>query len=153
MSKLKRVLAFDFGASSGRAMLGIYDGETIELKEIHRFSNEPVIVGDTMYWDTLRLFHEIKQGLLKAKHEGGFESVAIDTWGVDFGLLDMEGKLIENPIHYRDTRTQGMIEEAFSIIQKDEFYKKNRNTIYGVKYSISITFISKKSTSHIRANQ
>lgn len=124
MSNLKSVLAFDFGASSGRAMLGIFDGEKIKLKEIHRFSNDPVIIGDTMYWDTLRLFHEIKQGLLKAKHQGGFESVAIDTWGVDFGLLDMERKLIENPIHYRDSRTQGMIEEAFCIIPKDEFYKK-----------------------------
>ena len=75
--KEKRVLAFDFGASSGRAMLGIYDGSRIRLEEIHRFSNDPVFVGGTMYWDVLRLFHEIKQGLIKARLAGGFDSVGI----------------------------------------------------------------------------
>lgn len=119
----KRVLAFDFGASSGRAMIGIYNGETIEIKEIHRFTNDPVIVNGVMYWDTLRLFHEIKQGLIKAKHAGGFDSIGIDTWGVDFGLLDKDGRLLENPIHYRDERTKGMIEESFKLLPKDEFYK------------------------------
>ncbi len=123
MSDIKKVLAFDFGASSGRAMIGAFDGDKIELKEIHRFSNDPVMVGDTMYWDTLRLFHEIKQGLLKAKHAGGFDSLAIDTWGVDFGLIDEYGKLVENPIHYRDIRTEGMIEESFKLIAKEEFYE------------------------------
>ncbi|NLJ89755.1 MAG: rhamnulokinase [Clostridiales bacterium] len=124
MANVKRVLAFDFGASSGRAMIGAFDGDKIELTEIHRFSNDPVIVGDTMYWDTLRLFHEIKQGILKAKHAGGFDSLAIDTWGVDFGLIDEFGKLVENPIHYRDKRTEGMIEEAFKLIPRDDFYKE-----------------------------
>ena len=88
MAETRRVLAFDFGASSGRAMIGEYDGEKITLKEVHRFSNDPVIVGDTMHWDTLRLFYEVKQGMIKAKHAGGFQSIAVDTWGVDFGLLD-----------------------------------------------------------------
>lgn len=124
MANVKRVLAFDFGASSGRAMIGAFDGEKIELTEIHRFSNDPVIVGDTMYWDTLRLFHEIKQGILKAKHAGGFDSLAIDTWGVDFGLIDEFGKLVENPIHYRDARTEGMVEEAFELIARDDFYEE-----------------------------
>lgn len=119
----KKVLAFDFGASSGRAMIGSFDGEKIELEEIHRFSNDPVIVNGTMYWDILRLFHEIKQGLIKAKHHGGFESLAIDTWGVDFGLLDEEGRLLENPIHYRDNRTKGMIEKSLEKISKEEFYR------------------------------
>lgn len=119
----KRVLAFDFGASSGRAMIGIYNGETIEIEEIHRFTNDPVIVNGVMYWDTLRLFHEIKQGLIKAKHAGGFDSIGIDTWGVDFGLLDKDGRLLENPIHYRDERTKGMIEESFKLLPKDEFYQ------------------------------
>lgn len=124
MANVKRVLAFDFGASSGRAMIGAFDGDKIELTEIHRFSNDPVIVGDTMYWDTLRLFHEIKQGILKAKHAGGFDSLAIDTWGVDFGLIDEFGKLVENPIHYRDARTEGMVEEAFELIARDDFYEE-----------------------------
>ena len=86
-----QVLAFDFGASSGRAMLGRYDGKTIIQEEIHRFPNEPVNVAGTLYWDVLRLFHEIKQGLTKASKKS-FISVGIDTWGVDFGLLDKRGK-------------------------------------------------------------
>ena len=123
----KRVLAFDFGASSGRAMLGtLVDGE-IHIKEIHRFANEPVIVHKTMYWDTLRLFHEIKQGIRKAKLEGGFDSIGIDTWGVDFGLLDKDGNLLENSIHYRDTRTKGMMEESFRLLDKDTFYQITGN--------------------------
>lgn len=125
----KRILAFDFGASSGRAMIGIYDGNTIKLEEIHRFSNDPVIVNDIMYWDTLRLFHEIKQGIIKAKNSGGFDSIGIDTWGVDFGLLDKDGNLLENPIHYRDKRTQGMLEESFKRISKEEFYKITGNQL------------------------
>ncbi|MBQ2759045.1 MAG: rhamnulokinase [Clostridia bacterium] len=119
---MKRVLAFDFGASSGRAILGIFDGKKITLNEVHRFSNDPVSVGGTFYWDVLRLFHEIKQGILKAKQAGGFDSIGIDTWGVDFGLIDKKGYLLENPVHYRDKRNQGMIEEAEKYISKDELY-------------------------------
>ena len=119
---MKRVLAFDFGASSGRAILGSFDGEKITLNEVHRFSNDPVSVGGTFYWDVLRLFHEIKQGILKAKQAGGFDSIGIDTWGVDFGLINKKGFLLENPVHYRDKRNQGMIEEAEKYISKDELY-------------------------------
>ncbi len=119
---MKNVLAFDFGASSGRAIIGKFDGEKITLEEIHRFSNDPVNVGGTMYWDVLRLFHEIKQGIIKAKNAGGFDCIGIDTWGVDFGLLDKQGCLIENPVHYRDTRTAGIIEETEKYIGKKEIY-------------------------------
>ena len=122
----KKVLAIDFGASSGRAIVGTFDGERITLEEIHRFSNDPVILGGTMYWDVLRLFHEIKQSLIKAKPYD-VESVAIDTWGVDFGLLDKDGRLIDNPVHYRDARTNGMLDEAFKLISKDDFYKATGN--------------------------
>lgn len=118
----KRVLAFDFGASSGRAILGTLENGKITLKEIHRFSNDPVTVNGTFYWDVLRLFHEIKQGLLKAKREGGFDSIGIDTWGVDFGLLDKNGILLENPVHYRDKRNSGMADEAAKLISKQEMY-------------------------------
>lgn len=118
----KRVLAFDFGASSGRAIIGQFDGGKITLKEVHRFSNDPVSVGGTVYWDVLRLFHEIKQGIIKARMAGGFDSIGIDTWGVDFGLIDSEGRLMENPIHYRDTRTVGLVEEAFKTMPKEKLY-------------------------------
>jgi len=122
MAKTKRVLAFDFGASSGRAIIGVFDGEKITLEEVHRFTNDPVNVQGTIYWDVLRLFHEIKQGITKAKIAGGFDSIGIDTWGVDFGLIDEYGCLLENPIHYRDLRTKGMVEEAFKIMPREELY-------------------------------
>lgn len=118
----KRVLAFDFGASSGRAIIGCFDGEKITLEEVHRFSNDPVSVGGTVYWDVLRLFYEIKQGIIKARMAGGFDSIGIDTWGVDFGLIDAEGKLMENPIHYRDARTVGMVDEAFKTMPREKIY-------------------------------
>ncbi len=119
---IKRVLAIDFGASSGRAILGTFDGTKISLEEVHRFSNDPVKIGDTMYWDVLRLFHEIKQGIIKAKEIGSFDSIGIDTWGVDFGLIDEFGCLLENPVHYRDERTKGLIEECAETIPNSEFY-------------------------------
>lgn len=118
----KRVLAFDFGASSGRAIIGCFDGDKITLEDVHRFSNDPVSVGGTVYWDVLRLFYEIKQGIIKAKIAGGFDSIGIDTWGVDFGLIDSEGKLMENPVHYRDARTVGLVDEAFKTMPKEKLY-------------------------------
>ena len=124
MSDIKQLLAFDFGASSGRAMLGRYDGRRIELEELHRFSNDPVQVGDTLFWDILRLFYEIKQGLIKSKSKGPVDSLGIDTWGVDFGLIDENGYLLENPVHYRDARTQGMMEKVFEIVPKAELYER-----------------------------
>lgn len=132
----RQVLAFDFGASSGRAILGRLENGKIVMEEVYRFSNDPVIVGKTMYWDTLRQFFEIKQGILKAKKQGGFESIGIDTWGVDFGLLDEHGVLLENAVHYRDDRTLGMQDEVFKAIPKDELYSltgnqfENFNTVF-----------------------
>ena len=132
----KQVLAFDFGASSGRAILASLQDQKIVMEEVHRFSNDPVFIGNTMYWDTLRQFFEIKQGMLKAKQKGGFKSVGIDTWGVDFGLLDEHGALLESAVHYRDDRTLGRQEEVFKLMPKDELYEltgiqfENFNTIF-----------------------
>jgi rhamnulokinase/L-fuculokinase len=124
---LKKVLAFDIGASSGRAMLGTFNGDTIEIEEIHRFLNDPVTINGTMYWDILRLFYELKQGLIKAGLKHQIDSIAVDTWGVDFGLLDKAGYLLENPVHYRDKRTKGMLEKAFENISREEFYEITGN--------------------------
>lgn len=118
----KRVLAFDFGASSGRAILGIFDGKKIELKEVHRFGNDPVSINGTVYWDIQRLFFEIKQGMIKAKEAGGFQSIGIDTWGVDFGLLRKDGTLVENPVHYRDKRNDGMVKKSEKYMSKEKLY-------------------------------
>ena len=138
----KKVLAFDFGASSGRAMLGTFDGKQIQMEEIHRFSNDPVVVCGHMYWDILRLFHEVKQSITKAVALGGFDAVGIDTWGVDFGLLSKKGELLQNPLHYRDARTHGVPEKLFETVGKEELYSRTGiqyihfNTIYQFYYLI-----------------
>ena len=140
----KKVLAFDFGASSGRAMLGSFDGERIHIEEVHRFSNDPVIVGGTMYWDVLRLFFEIKQSLIKSKVYGKIDSIGIDTWGVDFALLDEYGQLIENPIHYRDGRTAGMLEKSFEKISKNEFYQITGNQFMEINTAFQLLSLKEK---------
>lgn len=117
-----KVLAFDFGASSGRAIIGNFENNTISIEEIHRFDNDPVMLGNNFHWDILRLFHEIKQGITKAKNYTDFESIGIDTWGVDYGLLTKNNDLIGNPYNYRDSRTVGIPEELESIISKEELY-------------------------------
>ena len=119
------VLAFDFGASSGRAMLGSLEGGKVSVQEIHRFSNDPEIINGMYYWDIIRLFHEIKTGLLKAKAYGGYESVAIDTWGVDFGLLDSEGRLLGNVYHYRNARNEAAAKEFLqNVMPMQELYRR-----------------------------
>ncbi len=136
----KRILAFDFGASSGRAMLGVFDGKKIDVEEIHRFSNDTVIVNGRMHWDVLRLFFEIKTAINKAVKAGKVDAIGIDTWGVDFGLFDKNGELLGNPVHYRDERTVGMPEEVMEKISKHDLYSRTGtqtmriNTLYQLYY-------------------
>ncbi|NJP40901.1 rhamnulokinase [Oscillospiraceae bacterium HV4-5-C5C] len=136
----KNVLAFDFGASSGRAMLGRFDGQKLSLEEIHRFANDPVKLGSTLYWDFLRQFYEIRQGLIKARLAGNLDSLGIDTWGVDFGLLGADGRLLDQPVHYRDQRTDGAVQELAGLIPDAELYEQtglqflNFNTLYQLCY-------------------
>ena len=98
------LLAFDLGAESGRAMVGHFDGERLGLEELHRFSNGPVFAGEHLYSDVLRIWAEMQTGLQKAaaQSETGLASVGVDTWGVDFALLDGQDRLLGNPFHYRD---------------------------------------------------
>ena len=121
-----RLLAFDLGAESGRAMIGHFDGQVLELEEVHRFSNGPVRLDSSLYWDVLRLWTDIKQGLAKASdlYRGSLVSLGLDTWGVDFGLLASDDSLLGNPYHYRDGRTNGMLELAFSKVPRSEIYQK-----------------------------
>ncbi|MBU5441983.1 rhamnulokinase family protein [Paenibacillus sp. MSJ-34] len=119
------VLAFDLGAGSGRALLGEIESGNIRVTEVHRFANEPVRVGGRLHWDVLRLFHEIKQGILKAKHAGHRpQSIGIDSWAVDFGLLDRNGELLGNPYHYRDPHTDHVMEEAYRIMPAGEIFAR-----------------------------
>ncbi|NLD59850.1 MAG: rhamnulokinase [Clostridiales bacterium] len=117
-------LGFDFGASSGRAMLGRFDGEKIELSELHRFSNDPVNLVGRFSWDAPRLFYEMKVALNGASKLGvPIDAIGIDTWGVDFGLIDKSGRLAGIPVHYRDRRTDGAMEKAFEVLPKEEIFR------------------------------
>jgi rhamnulokinase len=129
-------LAVDLGASSGRVMRGGFDGARLSLTEVCRFENEPVRALDTLHWDFPRLLHEVKRGLGKALAADPASSVAIDSWAVDFGLLDSGGRLLGNPVHYRDVRTAGMMERVFSRVPRAEIFQRSGlqflpfNTIY-----------------------
>lgn len=121
MKNLK-VLAFDFGASSGKALIGKFDGNKLEISEVHRFNNRPVLVNKDLYWDFLRLYHELKQGVSKAAADD-IISVGIDTWGVDFGLLDKNNKLLANPYHYRHSHTENAYQEVSAVMSEKQLYK------------------------------
>lgn len=128
-------LAVDLGASSGRIIAGNFDGDTITSHEVHRFNNEPVTLyennssngGDShqggkpsVHWDVLRLWADICKGL--QAHTGDVAGISVDTWGVDFALLDGHGKLLANPHHYRDSRNDGMLERTFAKVSKKDIY-------------------------------
>jgi len=121
------LLAIDLGAESGRAVSGRFDGQRLQLEEVLRFPNQPVAVGGTLYWDILSIFANIEQAIEKARAAAPLRSLGIDTWGVDFGLLDRRGQLIANPVHYRDRRTEGMMQRAFDIVPREEIFAATGN--------------------------
>jgi rhamnulokinase len=117
-------LAIDLGAESGRVIAGLWNGKTISLEEVHRFPNGPVQLADSLRWDVLRLWSEIQNGLALAAKKFGksIVSVGADTWGVDFVLLNRQGELLGQPFHYRDARTNGMMERAFRTVPRSEIF-------------------------------
>ena len=122
----KAYLAIDMGASSGRHLIGRFDGRRLRLEEVYRFENGPVDLGGRLYWDLPGLWSRVRQGLAAAAAAEGGEaivSVGVDTWGVDFGLLGRNDELLGNPYHYRDSRTNGMLERAFSIVPREEIFR------------------------------
>jgi rhamnulokinase len=118
-------LALDLGAESGRAMLAHLVDHKLELAELHRFANTPVRLPTGLYWDTLRLFHEICDGIGAAgKATESLDGIAVDTWGVDFGLLGEDGSLLDNPRHYRDARNIGISKEVFGKVPRAEIFRE-----------------------------
>lgn len=117
-------LAIDLGAESGRVMAGIWNGKTLRLEEVHRFANGPVQLAGSLRWDVLRLWTEIQNGLSLAarKYDKAVVSVGADTWGVDFVLLSRHGELLGQPYHYRDGRTNGVMEKAFRKVPRAEIF-------------------------------
>jgi len=122
--KTGNFLAFDHGASSGRAMLGTIAEQRLKLTEIHRFENKMVEIDNHFYWNIFSIFEELKAGLKKCIQDFGVQpdSIAIDTWGVDFALIDKDGMIAALPFAYRDHRTDSAMEELFRIIPKEELY-------------------------------
>ncbi|HON92328.1 MAG TPA: rhamnulokinase family protein [Sedimentisphaerales bacterium] len=125
MAQNANYIAVDLGAESGRVMLGRVTDGKLSLEPIHRFANGPIQEQDSLRWDFDRLMTEIKTGIRLAagKADSPVRGIGIDTWGVDFGLLDADGRLLEKPYHYRDSRTNGMMEKAFSRIPKRQIYE------------------------------
>src|SRR5438270_7624577 len=121
---MKRYLALDLGAESGRAVLGSFDGQTLGIEEMHRFPNEPVRTSGELHWDVLRLWHELQRGIRATASTGitELDGIGVDTWGVDFGLVGEGGTLLGNPFHYRDSRTDGIMEEIFRIVSAEDIY-------------------------------
>jgi rhamnulokinase len=131
-------LGIDLGAESGRVIAGLWNGKTIKLEEVHRFPNGPVHLAGTMRWDVLRLWAEIQNGLRMAgaKYGKSIVSVGADTWGVDYVLLTRQGEILGQPYHYRDTRTNGVMEKAFRKVSRAEIFSETGlqfmqfNTLY-----------------------
>lgn len=134
----KHYLAVDLGASSGRTIVGSLDNGKLTLTQMNRFWNGPTEIGGTLYWDFVHLFRHVKEGIELAKKTFGDKlvSMGIDTWGVDFGLLDINGNLLHNPVHYRDERTTGMLDKVFERVARAEVFAQTGiqfmelNTLY-----------------------
>jgi rhamnulokinase len=131
-------LAIDLGASSGRLVAGVFDGARLRLSEIHRFANGPVAAGGHLYWDLLALWQNVGQALRAAAAAdlGPIASLGVDTWGVDFALLGRGDELLGNPVHYRDPRTDGILERALAVVPREEIFAQTGlqfmqfNTLY-----------------------
>jgi rhamnulokinase len=122
MPKSKPYLAFDFGAESGRAVLAHLQSGILTTEEVHRFANEPVEYGGALHWDAPRLWFEVRKALARLG-EVELAGIGVDAWGVDYALLGERGELLQNPYHYRDRRTEGIMEEVLSRMDKEEIYK------------------------------
>jgi rhamnulokinase len=120
----KNFIAADLGASNGRLLLARWDGARFRLEELHRFDNGPAAVHDRLYWDALGLWREIKSGLERyaATVDNAPAAIGLDTWGVDYALLDRTGRLLGNPVHYRDARTNGIQERVFAVVPPEKIF-------------------------------
>ncbi|MBL6713019.1 MAG: rhamnulokinase, partial [Pirellulales bacterium] len=117
-------LAVDLGASGGRVVSGAFDGRLLELEEIHRFENAPVMMGGQLVWDLVRLWQEVVTGLRLAgqRHGKNVSSIGVDTWGVDFSFLGNDDALLANPVCYRDARTRGMLAKASAVVPREDIF-------------------------------
>src|SRR5215469_6305492 len=121
----RNVAAVDLGAESGRVILARFDGRHVSLEEVHRFPNRPVMLHGHRFWNVLGLWDETLAGLRKArKLAGTLDSIGVDTWGVDYGLVDAHGFLLSQPFNYRDQRTNGVMGQVFLSVPRDVLYRR-----------------------------
>jgi rhamnulokinase len=140
---IKCCIAVDIGASSGRLIAGTLEEGKLKLNEIYRFENKIVKKGENFCWEADRLFEEIKTGIHKCREMGiQPESIGIDTWAVDFVLLDEEDQPLTEAVSYRDPRTDGMMEEVFDLISKERLYLET-----GIQRKISRNYWRRQSPS------
>jgi rhamnulokinase len=116
--------AVDLGAQSGRVALGRFDGGQLAVEEVHRFPNIPVRTGETLHWDVLRLYADMLDGLRAATHDATIDAVGVDSWAVDFGLVDRRGELLRNPVHYRDSRRAAEFQAVGERVPPRELYER-----------------------------
>jgi rhamnulokinase len=115
--------AVDLGAESGRVVLGRIDGRSVSLEVVHRFVNRSVRLPDGLHWNLIGLFADTLEGLGRAAASSPLAGIGVDAWGVDYGLLDRDGRLLGLPFHYRDTRTQGMVARVHARVNREELYR------------------------------
>lgn len=122
---VRRFGVLDIGASGGRALVATTDGRSVTLEEVHRFDNRPVTAASGVYWDILRILQDVGQGIQRLHAAtGNLESIAIDTWGCDFGFIDDHGRLVGNPFTYRDPARRASIEAVEAVISPQELYER-----------------------------
>jgi rhamnulokinase len=138
------VIAVDLGNESGRVYKVSFDGALLQGEELYRFPNIPVTLNGTLYWDALRLWHEIQTGL-SAALAAPVRGIGVDSFGVDFGLLDAHGNLISNPVHMRDSRTEGMMEWVFSQVGRAELYERTGIGFYVINTLYQLAAIKRDS--------
>jgi len=119
---VKSYLAFDFGAESGRAVLARSQSGILTTEELRRFPNEPVEYGGALHWDVARLWFEVRK-VLASLDEVELAGIGVDAWGVDYALLGERGELLQNPYHYRDRRTEGVMEQVFQKVSREDIYR------------------------------
>src|SRR5260221_13218079 len=140
----KTVLAVDVGAESGRVLAVHFDGQKLVTEEIYRFANIPVAASNTLYWDILHIWNDIQIGIGKANMPA---SIGIDTWGIDFALLDKHDHLLANPTHYRDSRTDGMLEYVFSKVPRAEVFEQTGNQTMAINSLFQLASLAKNQDS------
>ncbi|HEY7010080.1 MAG TPA: rhamnulokinase family protein [Jatrophihabitantaceae bacterium] len=141
--------AVDLGASSGRVMRADVSPDAVALREVHRFVNRPVTVGGTLHWDVLGLWAGVLDGLREAGRQGSLAGIGVDSWAIDYALLDADGRLLGNPVHYRDARTDGVAERVAAVLPAEKLY-----ALTGVQvlpFNTVFQFVADRDTAAMRA--